>query len=115
MGSSSNAERLNRLVGFDPTKKMNATEELFAEVVDELRKEREVKAKEAAKEQLSKAVELREKMDKVRKEFEGQTAKFEKELGKLLSRLEAGLRGGKPASDEATDGETPTEETTEGE
>lgn len=100
-----NAERLEKLCGFDPTKKLNATGDLLAEVVKELKEEREVKAKDSAREQLRKALELREKMDNVRKEFEGQTAKFDKELGKLLSRLEAGLRGGQPVVDEPVSGE----------
>lgn len=96
----SNSERLEKLCGFDPTKKLNATGSLLAEVAKELCEEREAKAKDSAREQLRKAVELREKMYNVRREFEGQTAKFEKELGNLLSRLEAGLRGGQPAKDE---------------
>lgn len=97
---SSNSERLEKLCGFNPVKKPNATEELFQEVVSGLRKEREEKAKASAKEQLIKAIELQEKMYKVKKEFDNQTAKFEKELGKLLSRLESGLNG-KPVNEEA--------------
>jgi alanyl-tRNA synthetase len=96
-----NSERLEKLCGFDPTKKLNATGELLAEVAEELKKERETKAKDSAREQLRKAVELREKMHNVRKEFEGQTAKFDKELGNLLSRLEVGLRG-QPVKEEPT-------------
>ncbi len=99
---SNNYERLEKLCGFDPTKKLNATGKLLEEVAKELREEREAKAKESARDQLRKAVELREKMHNVRREFEGQTAKFDKELGQLLSRLEVGLRGGAPVEDEPT-------------
>jgi len=97
---SNSAERLEKLVGFDPVKKTPATRELFGEVVEEIRKERELKAKEAAREQLVKAFELREKMHKVKKECDAQCAKFDKELGKLLGRLESGLSGGPPPSDD---------------
>lgn len=38
---------------------------------------------------------------KVRREFESQTKKFDKELGKLLNRLEAGLRGEAPPAKDA--------------
>ena len=100
---SSNSERLEKLCGFDPTKKLNATGELLAEVAKELREERETKAKASAREQLKKAVELREKMHNARKEFEGQCAKFDKELGNLLGRLESGLRGTQPAEDKQTE------------
>ena len=97
---SNNYERLEKLCGFDPTKKLNATGKLLEEVAKELREEREAKAKESARDQLRKAVELREKMHNVRREFEGQTAKFDKELGQLLSRLEVGLRGVQPVEKE---------------
>ncbi len=101
MSDNSNASRLEKICGFDPTKKLSATGLLLAEVTRELREERETKAKDAARDQLKKAIELREKMHAIRKEFEGQTAKFDKELGKLLGRLEVGLRGGQPVEEAA--------------
>jgi len=101
---SNSAERLEKLVGFDPVKRTPATRELFEEVVSDIRKEREQKAKEAAREQLVKAFELREKMHKVKKECDAQCAKFDKELGKLLSRLESGLSGAPaPAEDDQSE------------
>lgn len=95
-----NTERLEKLCGFDPAKPLNANGSLLAEVIKELREEREEKAKVSAKEQLGKAVGLREKMIKVKREFESQTSKFDKELGKLLNRLEAGLRGEAPPTED---------------
>ena len=97
---ASSSERLEKLCGFDPAKKLNATGELLKEVVADLRSKREEAAKEAAKEQLVQAMSLREKMHKARQEFDRQQSKFEKELGKLLNRLEAGIR----------DEQAPTEE-----
>lgn len=99
----SNAKRLADLCGFDPVKKPTASHELFAEVLGDIRKEREEKAKVAAREQLTKAIELSEKMDKVKREFEGQYAKFEKELGKMLNRLESSLSGKPVVEEEKTE------------
>ena len=93
MSQSPSAERLEKLIGFDATKRLNVTKELFGELVDDIKKERLEKAKVAAREQLVKAIELREQMVKVEKEFENHRRKFEKELGKLLSGLEASLNG----------------------
>jgi len=99
MANESNSERLEKLCGFDPAKKLNATGKLLEEVVADIRAEREEEAKKAAREQLTKAMGLREQMAKARREFDSQQSKFEKELGKLLNRLEAGFRG-EPAPEE---------------
>lgn len=90
---SNNSERLEKLVGFDPVKKLSATGELLKSVVSDIKKEREEKAKTAAREKLVLAFDLREKMHKAEREFESQKAKFEKELGKLLNSLESNLSG----------------------
>lgn len=90
---SSNSERLEKLVDFDVTRRPTLTRDLFQEIVGDLKKERYEKAKTAAREQLVKAIELREKMHKVKREFEAQEKKFEKELGKLLNSVEASLEG----------------------
>jgi len=100
---SSNSERLKNLVDFDVTKKPTLTQELFQEVVGDLKKDRYEKAKTSAREQLTKAIELREKMHRVKKEFEAQEKKFEKELGNLLNSVESSL--------ERTSSAAPTEAT----
>ena len=100
---SDNAGRLEDLIGFDASKPSNLTNDLFQEVLSDIKKERFDTAKKAAREQLVKAVELREKMVKIEREFNGQKAKFEKELGKLLSRLESSLGGREPAPEDPAD------------
>jgi hypothetical protein len=109
---ASNPERLEKLVGYDPRKKLSASEELFKEVVADIRKEEEEKAKKEAREQLTKAIELSRKMAGLRKEFEAQEAKFNKELGKLLNRIENNL-GGPVTEAEETEGSEGSEETSE--
>jgi len=94
-----NTERLEKLIGFDAAKRQGVTQELFQEVLGEVKKERFEKAKGAAREQLLKAIELREKMYNIEKEFSAQRKKFDKELGKLLGRLESSL-GGQPEPQE---------------
>lgn len=98
----SNTDRLEKLLGFDAAKPQSITEGILKEVVGELEEQRVEEAKAAAKEQVSKAIELRRKMHKAKREFDSQFAKFEKELGKMMNRLEAGLRG-ESASEESGD------------
>lgn len=100
MAQGNSAERLEKLIGFDAAKRLNVTKELFGELVDDIKKERLEKAKISAREQLVKAIELREQMVKVEKEFENNRRKFEKELGKLLNSLEASLNGQQPPTEE---------------
>jgi hypothetical protein len=88
-----NTERLEKLMGFDVVKRQGITKEIFKEVLGEVQEKRMEEAKTAAREQISKAIELREKMHKVKREFDGQMRKFDKDLGKLLNQLEAGLSG----------------------
>ena len=99
MGDTNNAERLENLLGFDAAKPESVTKGLLDEVVGEIQEERKKKAKVAAKEQVVKLMDQREKMYKAKKQFDGEFGKFEKEFGKMLNRLEGTLRGG-PAPEE---------------
>ena len=97
---SNSSERLESVLGFDPAKPQGVTGDLLKEVVGEIQKERLAKAKVAAKEQIVKAMELRERMYKSKKEFDNQFAKFEKELGKMMNKLESSLNGGRVETQE---------------
>ena len=88
-----NAKRLADLVGYDPAKKPSASKEVFAEVLADLKKERDAKAREAVKVQLAEAIQLREQMHKAESEFNKQKQKFDSQLGKLLNSLENSLNG----------------------
>jgi hypothetical protein len=101
MDKKTNTERLSDITGFDPARRPKLTEDLFREVMDDIRQEREEKAQKRARETMLKAIELREQAAKVEKDFRNQMAKFEKELGKLLNQIEQDLQGG---------GQTPQEE-----
>ena len=105
-----NTVRLAELLKFDPSKRPSPTKALLEEVLSDLQKERDVKAKDAARVQLTEAIKLREEMHKVRSEFEKQYRKFDDQLGKILNALENSLRG-RPTQEEtaeapATGGET---------
>lgn len=106
---SNNTQRLIELFGFDPAKRENPTKDLLTEVLGDLKKERSEKAKVLAKTQLTEAVQLREQMYKLEKEFEGARAKFDKQLGKILNVLEASLNGRQPPAEPA-EAETPASE-----
>jgi len=90
---ASNAEKLTTLLDFDPAKRPTLTQELFGEVVKEIKEERAKEAKTKAKEQLVKAMQLREQMAKADKDFNGQKQKMEKELGKVLNQIQGILSG----------------------
>lgn len=90
------SNKLEGLLGFDPTKRETLTQELFKEVVQEISKERTDKAKAQAKEHLTKAIQLREGMVKARRDFDREDKKFEKELGKVMNQIQGVLTGQEP-------------------
>jgi hypothetical protein len=97
-----NAHRLAEIVGFDAAKGPNVTGDVLKEVLDEILEDRKQKAKVLAKEQLVKALTLREQMAAARRKFETEWEKSDKELGKVVNRLYASLNG-KPAPVETED------------
>lgn len=88
------SQELKDMMGFDATKQENISNELFAEVLDELKEKRTQEAKEKARGLLKKAVELQNKLDQLERDFRGQTQKFEKELGKILNSIKGDLHCG---------------------
>ena len=90
MSNKTPAERLQDLVGFDPTKKPGMTESVLKSVLEEVNAERDKQAKEKARELIKQALEVREQMVKAERDFAAAKSKFDKELGKLLNRLEGG-------------------------
>lgn len=67
-----NSDKLAEMLEFDAAKRPTLTQELFGEVVKEIKEERAKDAKVKAKEQLVKAMQLREQMAKTAKDFNGQ-------------------------------------------
>lgn len=86
-------DRLTAMFGFDPAKEMAAGNDVLKEALKEIGEERSKNAKTKAKEQLLKAIELRQQMAAKKREFENQYKKFEKELGKVLGQLDAMASG----------------------
>lgn len=104
----SSVERLTKVLGFDPAK--NAGGGVFAKAMDEVKKKREEAALSKATALIEQAMDLRQKMDDAERAFNVQKKKFEKELGKLVGRIE-GLAGGKtPAQIEAEEKERESQE-----
>lgn len=88
-----NAEKLQKLLGFDPDKRNNITQDALSEAVKEINEERIKEVKVRAKELLVKAMQLREQKVKLDREYNQQSAKFDKELGKILKQIEGALSG----------------------
>lgn len=90
---SNNSDKLATMLAFDAAKSPTLTQALFGEVVKEIQEERAKDAKSKAKEQLVKAMQIREQMVKASKEFGNQQQRMEKELGKVLNQIQGVLSG----------------------
>lgn len=78
--------------------------DILKEALDEVSQERAEKRKESAKELIRKALDLKSQMDKAKSAFEGQTKKWDKELGKVMNRLQ-NMASGRPLNDGEEDEE----------
>ncbi len=98
----SSIDRLKAVLGFDPAQQgAPGTGSAFKDALAEIQAEKDAENKVKAKDLLKKAMELRGKMDKAKKEFASQEAKFEKELGKMLRTIEAMAAGKEAPAEEA--------------
>jgi predicted RNA-binding Zn ribbon-like protein len=102
-GLSGNIERLTKVLGFDPAKASGGN--VFSEALNEVQKKRTEATKAKAMELIESAIKLREEMDGLERQFGGQKKKFEKELGKVLNRIESMARGLSPSQAEAQEKE----------
>lgn len=92
---SQSVDRLSRVLGFDPARKGGTG--VFADALEVVNKKRAEAAKDKAVGLIEQAITLREQMAQAENTFNAQKKKFEKELGKLVGRIEA-LAGGKSPS-----------------
>jgi len=106
---SSTTERLEKLLGFDPAKSDATTNSVVTEAIKEIQAERDVEVKGKVKDLLTEAVDLRKKQAEVQKKFDGETKKFEKSLGNLLSRIEKMASDGKEESKDPNQAAVPYE------
>ena len=90
-------------LGFAPARQPTGDGKVLASVIEEIQKERETKVRGQLKELMVKAMDVRTTIDKARKAFDGESRKYEKELGKILNEIDR-LASGKPAP-EATEEE----------
>lgn len=101
MDNSKNIDKLKGILGFDPGAKPSLSGNLFKEVVEEITQERTKTAKAQAKELLVQAMALQEKWGKASAAFKTEEAKFEKELGTLLKKVNSQLEGTSATTEEA--------------
>jgi hypothetical protein len=85
-------ERLEDLLGHNPSKELVGGD-ILAEAMKEIREERVKEAKVKAKELLTKAIDLHQAITKADQEWRCKVNKFNKELGKVLGRLDAFAQG----------------------
>ena len=109
MADSKHVGRLGKL--FEPHEQKL---DILNEALEEVSRERAEERKGKAKTLIRKAIELQDQMNAARKEFEGKSKKWDKELGKVMNRLE-NMAQGKPldAGDEDADSDGGGEETSE--
>jgi 3-dehydroquinate dehydratase len=100
MSKVSNDQRLASILGFDPTSPAQGAGDALAAAVAEVKAERRAENLVKAKELVKKAMELRVKQDKLKKEFQAADAKFEKELGALLNTIQKMGDGGEADTQE---------------
>ncbi len=91
-----NVEKLADMLEFDPAKRPTLTQDVFSEVLKEIKEERAKVAKTQGKELIVKAMALRESMAKAKKTFEAEYNKNEKELGKIINQIQSNLSGKAP-------------------
>lgn len=87
------ANRLTKIFGRDPAKPHTVTSDMLQEVMKGLDEADREAAKEKATALLTQAVELRKKKVNCVREHTGQIKKFDKEMGKLLNRIESMVQG----------------------
>lgn len=102
--NSANIDRLSKLLGYDAAKQ-HGGKSVFDEALKEIQEEKDKATKVKAKEMLQKAIDIRMKMDEIDKQYNANRNKFNKELGKLMGKIEAFSRGESPAAIEAKEQE----------
>lgn len=94
--------KLQDLLGFDPLKD-TTTNGILTAAISELKKEREETAKVKAKETLLKAIDIAQKMNQLKRDFDKEMAKQEKQLGELMRKLNASANGQPVEESETTE------------
>lgn len=84
---NNSSSKLAGILGYDPAKSHKLTKDLFGDVLKEIETERVEEAKKKSKALLIEAIALRTQMDKLKKEFDKQYVKSEKDLGKILNSI----------------------------
>lgn len=82
-----NFNALRNLLGYNPSANAQPTADLMSEVMRDIKQERANKAREQATKTLREAIDLHDKFMAAEQQFLQQKAKFNKELGKLVSSL----------------------------
>lgn len=106
-GPKTNEDRLLGLMGGENLARQGSlSQDLFGEVIKEIKEERAKANKVKAREYLEKAMDLWKQKEKAEREFRAALVKIDKELGKTLNQIE-GMLSGRPAQDEAEKEDAP--------
>lgn len=87
-----NAQELTNVLQFDPTTEV-VNSGVMADALKEITEERNQKIKAKAKEQLIKAMDLQTKMKNLKKQFDTEMQKCDKELGKIMRNIKGAMEG----------------------
>ena len=93
--TNANLARLESMIGFDCTKEA-PTKEAFSKALENITKKRNEKLQTRVEEQLERAMGLAQQKAKNDKEYRQQDQKWNKEMGKVLTSLQAMSTGKEP-------------------
>ena len=98
-----NFAELSSLLGFNPSNNQAPTKDILTKVMDTIREERSKAAQAHAEKVLRQAMDLHQQAQAAQRRYEGERAKFNKELGKLVSTLKR-MTAGQPEPEPEADG-----------
>lgn len=110
MAENTSIDRLCKVLQYDPAKQSGSNSSVFNKALQAVQERRDKEIQAKAEELLQQAIDLRCKMDESERQFNANKKKFEKELGKLVNRIEAYSRGESSSAVDAKE----TEEASEG-
>ncbi len=103
-------EKAAKVLGFDPLKRAPLSLDVLTKVYDKVKQEKDKEAEERAEGVVRKVIDLCQKQDKNRKDFEKADKVIQKEVNQLLSQLQAGGTGEEPSTDGDQQADAPKEQ-----
>lgn len=98
---SSSSEKVKSVLGFDPVKRDPITQDVLNKVLEKKRAERRAEAETRAEGIISQVLDLNDKFEKTKKEFQKAEQAYEKTVGQLLNQLQGKSQEGQQNQNDA--------------